>query len=234
MDDNSPTDVLMTFVQANDSPLPCEDTSEVDTSDPMMKGFTPARNGTPGSFFEVQQFTFGLNLKEDDQSGGAINQTSTQSGGGGAPTSSVAAAGPAGVFSKWYGVKDPQQRAKIHYPAQMDPFQFTRLMDSASPILFQNCCNSVSFKSASLVKRKVSGNSNALQAYLRFDFDDVLVISVDWDNGQAILESVEFIFCGMKVRHRRQKFDGSADITGSADWKQPLPLDNSSGSGGQS
>ena len=43
------------------------------------------------------------------------------------------------------------------YPVDLEPFTFSRQMDQASPLLFEMCCNSQSFASVTLIKRKAAG-----------------------------------------------------------------------------
>ncbi len=227
MADGGDTDLLMTFLQLNGSPVPGECMAEIDTSDKlMMKGFTP------GAFCELQEFGLGLTLNDSEQTDNSLNQASTQRSGSTAPTAPVAASGASTKFAKWRSAKSDKELEDLNYSADMDPFEITRIMDKGSPILFQNCCNTVSFKSAALVKRKVTGKSNALQAFLRFEFYDVLIISLDWDNDKGIKEKCKFIYRSMDVTYRRQKHGGSLDAACSATWKQPVQLQGQDGQGG--
>jgi type VI protein secretion system component Hcp len=82
-------------------------------------------------------------------------------------------------------------------------------MDRASPLLFQMCCDSKSFTSATLVKRKAAGSDLSGHGFLRFEFTDVLVIGVDWDSGDVVKEKCKFICRGMTVKYRPQTLNGS-------------------------
>jgi len=99
------------------------------------------------------------------------------------------------------------------------------VIDSASVTLFEACCGSQTFKSAVFVKRLATGGSNPGQGYgnpgrafLRIDFEDVMVTSLNWDDGDMLSESCEFICRGFKFQYRRQQADGRLLEPVSAEW----------------
>jgi type VI protein secretion system component Hcp len=98
----------------------------------------------------------------------------------------------------------------------MEPFGFSRQMDCASPVLFQNCFQTKPFDSAVVVKRKRgvrsaldSGTSYVHVPYLRLEFKGVLLISVDWDGGDQMKEKYKFVSQTVVVKYRQQNHDGS-------------------------
>ena len=88
------------------------------------------------------------------------------------------------------------------YPVDLEPFTFSRQMDQASPLLFEMCCNSQSFASVTLIKRKAAGTDVSGRAFLRIDFKDVLVIGVDWDSGDVVKEKCKFICRDVEIQYQ--------------------------------
>ena len=70
------TDLIMQFVLKK-TPVEAECTLDIaasDTSDTLMEGFAhKAGSATLGNFFEVRDFSFGLSLKENDESSGSTD-----------------------------------------------------------------------------------------------------------------------------------------------------------------
>ncbi len=211
-DDN--TDVLMKFViNEGDFGIDAECQTGLDWKDwkdDMMSDFDN------GKFFEVLDFGFGMNLADDEggtsppslkgnvksvfdarQRGLSVRDAVAQT---------EAGKGASGQFQRWKSLQ-PNAALDPPYPLKMDEFNFTRWLDKASPIMFERCCNSRSFDSATLVKRKVTGDAK-LQAFLRIDFDKVLITKLDWDDGEVIKEKCHFIFRGVKLQYLRQEAHG--------------------------
>ena len=122
-------------------------------------------------------------------------------------------------FSKWVqglNVAVSQGSNSQLFPVEMEPFAFSRLMDISSPLLFQNCFQTKPFDSATIVKRK-RGIISAIDSrtalthvpYLRIDFKNVLLISVDWDGGDMMKEKYKFVSRSVTVKYRQQNHDGS-------------------------
>ena len=81
------------------------------------------------------------------------------------------------------------------------------------------CCDSTSFSSATLIKRKAASTSVSGHAFLRIDFTDVLVIDVDWDSGDVVKEKCKFICREVMVQYKPQKSDGSLGAPVPGTWK---------------
>ena len=115
---------------------------------------------------------------------------------------------------------------------EFNAFSFTRLLDAASMPFFNCCCNSVSFKSAALVKRLsvgvVGDNRMRPMGFLRFDFRDVLLTGVNWDDGDLVSESCTFICRAMRVRYKQQDVKGTVPSkwTSQAVWPHRDPKDH--------
>jgi type VI secretion system secreted protein Hcp len=91
-------------------------------------------------------------------------------------------------------------------------FSIMKSSDSASPILFQKCCDgSVIATGVVTLQRQVQGSATP---YLVYNFTNVYVTSVQWSgsggSGDAPMESVSFCFEVGTVDYTPQKDDGSA------------------------
>lgn len=215
-------DLLMKFVQTNGEGVKAEGAATLKKDDRLLFDFWP------GKFFEIEEFSFGLNVEDSEAGGKTLSMPGTPRPPG-APAP-VEHATPAVKFAAWRDAKkNSSQVDQITYPVVMDPFSFTRLVDKASPVFFHNCTNSISFASATLVKRKFTGGTLALQAFLRVDFSDVLITSLDWDDGHIIKEKCKFICRGVAVQYKRQASDGSLAAPSSAEWTRDLALRGSTG-----
>jgi type VI protein secretion system component Hcp len=163
-----------------------------------------AKDYNNGSFFSVDDFSFGMNIDDRDSEGvGGQNKSS----------------GPQVKFGKWKSASAEEIKAMSPFPLRMDEFSITRRYDCASPVLFQKCAKSESFQSASLIKRKAVGDK--LRSFLRFDFDDVLVTHIDWQDAEVIKETFKFVFRKMTVQYKTQAHSGTlnaANPVGSVSW----------------
>ncbi len=212
----------MKFVQSNGEGVKAEGAAALKKDDRLLFDFWP------GKFFEIEDFTFGLNVEDSEPGGKTLTMP-----GAPRPPGSPAPAGQSAhavKFAAWRDAKkNTNQIDQIAYPVVLEPFSFTRLMDKASPVFFHNCCNSISFDSATLVKRKVTGATLALQAFLRIDFSNVLIVNLDWDDGHIVKEKCKFICRGVTVQYKRQASDGSLGAPSSAEWTRDLALRGSTG-----
>ena len=214
------TDVLMRMVLADSAqPLYADCQTEVTTDEDDF-----VYDYYNGQFFEVMDFSFGLNLDDKAPTTDAVNPAAAAppSAGAGPPAGlrltpadlQAARAGlrggrggggpqemPQSAFARWKSATPEQIKSMPPYPLKMDEFSITRLYDKASPVLFEKCCNSDSLASASLVKRKLIG-ANMLRGFLRIDFEEVLLTHVEWQNGEVIKETFKFVFRKMTAQYR--------------------------------
>lgn len=203
------TDILMQL--SNDSgPLDAECQSQVDPSDTFMAGFSA------GTFFEVKSFGFGMKIDDKDQNKETVGTGSSPTGAGfgrtalGGKDSIKGKKDAGGPFSEWK-TANATQLAKLKYPVRMDDFDITRTYDRASPVLFKYCCDSGSFKTATLVKRKDIG-ARTLQGFLRLEFQDVLITHVGWDNDEVVKEKFKFVFRQLTVRYCTTVFKANSSV----------------------
>jgi len=201
------TDVLMKLVTIGGQGVAAGARSALSKDDKLLFDFWA------GKFFEIDEFSLGLEL-EDFETTGSAN-----------PGAAANAAVPTGKFSSWRDLRKSTTDIKaITFPVDMEPFSFTRAIDRASPVLFQSCANSVGFASATVVKRKPTGQTLAMQGFLRFDFKDVLIVKISWTGGALQKEKCQFICRGLTVQYRAQNADGSMAAAQSADWEQKMAL----------
>jgi type VI protein secretion system component Hcp len=220
MPDDYKADIVMKFV-TQDGDMESESTLDKLANDPFMKDFKPIKQdyNDYSNFFEVQSFNFSMKLRADDSGAGPMK--SNQS-------ASIHAYHD--EFSSWRSIKTSELHIGTHvfskrYPVEFDTFTFTRQIDSTSPIFFRNCCYQISFKSAALVKRIAVGGGGAGNTarqsvgQIRFDFDDVLITSLDWSDGDLVTETCSFICKKMRVLYRQQAAAGSfsTGISGNID-----------------
>jgi type VI protein secretion system component Hcp len=191
-------DLLMKFVEKGcTDAIDAECQTTVDPKDDLLLGFKT------GKFFEVDEFNFGVGLEDDDSAEKAKTPPSAHA--------------PRTRFTNWLRGETKK------YPVDLEPFTFSRQMDQASPLLFDRCCNSISFASATLIKRKAASTDASGRAFLRIDFEDVLVIGVDWDSGDVVKEKCKFICRGVKVQYKPQMPDGTLGGKVPGEWHRTMP-----------
>jgi type VI protein secretion system component Hcp len=200
----SKADILMKFVDKKRDSVWAESTLDVLKSDPFLQDFEPITEYSDYSnFFEVKSFNYTMKLAPHDDNVGRMSHPRAPS---------TAAHEAADEFSRWRSATGDAYK-KIRFPIEFDNFSFTRTIDGASPLFFNACCNQDSFHSATLVKRVATGGIGGIErvamGYLRFDFLDVMLTNLDWDDGDLVTESCTFICKAMRIRYRQQRADGS-------------------------
>jgi type VI protein secretion system component Hcp len=175
------TDVLMMMV-LNGEPIPasCQTLFNLGS---IAQADSLIKDFQPGCYFEVQDIDLELSAPAPNQQGGG------GSGGGGGGGSS-GASNAAGV--------------------QLNEVTITRQIDIASMVLMNCCIGTQGFDSATIIKRRAAGGLvEAGQAYLRIDFDGVLITKIDWTDQHIVQEKITFITRGLQVVYRPQMADGS-------------------------
>jgi type VI protein secretion system component Hcp len=212
------TDLVMKFV-LDGSPVVAECGLEVAPGDPLMKDFNP------GHFFEASSFDMGMSLKEDDESPSPLNPA-------GLGSQAARTAAPVGQYARWRSATQAEYK-KVPFRLEFDRFSFKRAIDRASPIFFEACCGSRTFDSAVLVKRIAQGDQaggSPSVGYLRVDFTKVLLIGVNWDDGDMVTEHCDFICQGLTIAYRQQQ-SGEFGATKSAHWTKDVALKSPGGRG---
>lgn len=211
------TELLMRFAigtQAIDGELQ----ADVATDDALMTDFQP------GKFSDIDDFDLGMDLDEKTSAPTVISPTTAGPPGARTLAPLIAATPHSRTrFAQWLdGMK-----AKDAYAVNFEPFSFSKQFDKASPTLFEMCCNSKSFGSISLVKRKLIGSPDLeveSYAYVRINFVDALIVGLDWDAGEAVKEKCKFIARRVMIKYRQQLPDGSLGAQIPGDWKRDMQV----------
>jgi type VI protein secretion system component Hcp len=208
----------------------------------LMGGFAPKK------MFEVAKFTFSTRLDDADQTstaelGGVVarqGQMITQQGqmitqlqqgnaaargkAGSLRGDSITAPGPS--FARWRASKSDAefkgQNGRNGYPVNVQPVTFSRHVDTTSFKLMEKFLKGEPFHSVALVKRKPAGTKAAGEAFLRIDFEDVLIINIDWTDDEPVQETVKFISRVIKLQYRPQLPNGELGVPTPATYA-PVP-----------
>jgi type VI protein secretion system component Hcp len=221
MADKDSIDVLMTFIDKNGNGVAAEGTSKWDKDDTdMMKDFQD------GKFFEVDDFTFGFNLGGNEARSGESGSSSSSRN-----TAENVLHSRDGKESNSESQKTAQKAAQsseqfdkyietgeIKFKAKPETITVTRQMDIASVRFLQSCVNYTPFQKAVLVKRKFTGGFDFHEAYLRLEFQQPLIVGVEWDEGDVVKEKLKFVYRGIVVAYRPQNPDGTLGDARSANW----------------
>ena len=101
----------------------------------------------------------------------------------------------------------------------MQPIEFTRLMDSASIRLMNYLTTCTTLPSISIVKRKAAGTRNGGEAYLRLDFSEVLLIALSWKESSDLVEETgSFNYRKLTIRYRPQAQAGALQPADETTW----------------
>jgi type VI secretion system secreted protein Hcp len=87
-------------------------------------------------------------------------------------------------------------------------FNLMKKTDNCSPQLFSACCNGQHYKTSQVVCRKATGSSGKQQTFLKYDFTDVMVESIQWSGSSGgddtPTESVSFAFGKIEIQYYTQ------------------------------
>jgi type VI secretion system secreted protein Hcp len=103
-----------------------------------------------------------------------------------------------------------------------------KYLDKSSPDLFLACCNGTHIDTGNLICRKSAGKGAALQ-YLKIDFDELIVTSVNTQNGggdERQSESVSFNFRKFKLKYTMQDDKGKPAASPDITWDLALNSDS--------
>jgi len=235
------TDVLMTFIDKSGTGVAAECASVWNMSDSMKEGFSA------GTYFEVDEFSFGGGLEPKDdlladksstgptgtQKGNSLSERANQGdkdrGGDKAKSGSKARAGK---FYNYVRKIDGWEKALF---LDVPEISVSRQMDQGSPLLFKSCVTLEEFSKAVIVKRKIIGGvvgsavDVPLLGFLRIEFNEPLITSVEWDDGDVVKEKIKFICRGGRMIYKPQKPDGTLGEQISVTWSKELELESDNG-----
>ncbi len=201
-------DMLMKFVRSNGQALDAECQAARNPSDDLIRDFAD------GKYFEVEDFGFGAGLDDDDVPKEYAPPPAAETG------KDPPKYAPKPFKLKYARFMKAGAKGSRGYPVDIEAIEFTRLMDQGSTLFFQDLCALKTFESATLLKRRAVGSGGGLQTYLRMDFTDVLMIGLDWDEGETVKEKYKFICRGVDVQYRPQASDGSLGAPVPGGWPQ--------------
>lgn len=231
--EQSPYDMAMKFVLEGGGTVWAESTLVKDPNDDLMRDFQPAKSlDDYSNFFEITTFDIGMSVEPDDGEGGAggrpgpAGKPALPALRGARPSISQAAGllmtGPAGrgdaapgtgssdAFHRWRSATE-KEAMEMNFQLHFESFTFTRIVDGASPSFFQNCANQTSFESAALIKRVSRGTLGGTRlplAFMRFDFKNVMLKKVTWEDGELVTENCEFVCDWLSFQYRQQQPNG--------------------------
>lgn len=100
--------------------------------------------------------------------------------------------------------------------ATFKEFSIKKLTDTASVSLFTNLCMGAHYTGRISIRKSGAAAGAAGAVYLTFDFDVLMVKSIDWSgsSGDDVpTESVVFMYGAMSILYQRQKSNGTLDST---------------------
>jgi len=189
--------LLSYIVLKGSDALAAESSAQLTAGDAMTSDYKP------GKFFEIEDFSVGIKLDDDEPGEDA----------------SMAATEDRRSFARWRRIS-PQDAARGNdrvappFRSTPDEFELTRFIDSASPILIENCLDSKEFAKLVVVKRgyvfRASASGEELSGFLRFEFTKVRIKSISWEDGDAVRETYRFNFENVEVKYLRRSVAGKA------------------------
>ncbi|MBW4090341.1 MAG: type VI secretion system tube protein Hcp [Proteobacteria bacterium] len=214
MADTESSDLLMLFKPQGKLALEGEGMSTFDPNDSLMTNFLPNR------FCEVEDFNFGAGIEDTDSSGaeegadteGALDNELHSHDPKGRPKNGKGGKGKQKVrkFKRFVeqGAPAPGQ-GTLGYDVNLDEVTVNRQMDRMSMVLLQLCLNQTPLDLIVLVKRKFTGNQSFHEAYLRLEFTQPLITSVEWEHGEVMKEKLKFVCRGIKASYKPQASSGT-------------------------
>jgi type VI secretion system secreted protein Hcp len=127
-------------------------------------------------------------------------------------------AGETEIYSFSFGAHNPTTIGSATTGAgagkvSFNPFSFMKKTDSASPLLFQACCQGSHIATGALTLRKAGGD-NPLE-YLKWKFAEVFIDSIQWAGSSggddAPTESVTFVYGQQTIDYQPQSAKGAAE-----------------------
>ena len=191
------SEILMMLVQQSGEAIAAECQATLNPPDDLMKGFVD------GKYFQIEDFGFGVGLNDSEAGEGA--KPPKESG------------TPQVKYGKWRS-ESAGRAGSTQYQLDVEPVSFSRLMDKASPTLFEACCQSTTLKSGAIVRRVSVGGDGGAKAYLRFDFTDLLITELDWEEGETIKEKYKFVCRAVTMQFKPQSSDAVLGAAVSGTW----------------
>src|SRR5271166_2901290 len=102
-------------------------------------------------------------------------------------------------------------------------FNIMKKTETSSAPLFAACCAGQHYATATVEMSKATGTSGQQQVFLKYEFTDVMVESIQWSGSSGgddtPTESVSFAFAKVAVTYSKQdEATGSMSPAGNASW----------------
>ena len=211
----SAIDVLMKVIGPK-GPFEAESHTEFKTkpvADLLRQGFTP------GQFCELREFSFAAGV------GASLSKHSEQKRKADSKTKlSTTSDDDMTELQKTLKIRGDQDSRRdkraLGEDVDMQPVEFTRVMDSMSTLLFKSLVGCETLESISVVKRKAAGSANSGDCYLRLDFSKVLITNIEWKHSEhLVIETGTFIYRKLTIRYRPQRPNGTLDVAIQSEWE---------------
>ncbi len=135
---------------------------------------------------------------------------------------------PMEIYSFSWGASNPttvgsQGGGLTAGKVSISSFNVMKKSDGSSPTLFQNCCAGQHMKKGALVMRKATGTSGLQQTFMQYDFEDLMVESIQWSGSSggddSPTESISLAFAKCTVTYYKQNTEtGAMEVGGIATW----------------
>jgi hypothetical protein len=237
------TDLFMKFQDVNDIPVVGESRTVLTSSDPitrqMLDGFLP------GKFIEIDSFS--MSAQVDDRTPDEMRKDIRRE--------NQRVIREYDERKKKGPLKDGEKRPNEMKDADVEhelmtlqnkaakgspvkEINFSRQLDLASKAFAMGIKQGYGYQSASLIKRKgagskdQSGKATSGDVYLRIDFEQVLMTSIDWSDDEGeIKENCKFICRKIIIQYRPQLPNGKLGAIKTGKWEYTDKSQPSTGSG---
>jgi type VI secretion system Hcp family effector len=109
-----------------------------------------------------------------------------------------------------------------------NPFSITRVVDKASPLLFEMACKGTPFETVVLALRKSAGAATG-GIFLRYDFKLVAVKTISWrHSANTAMENVTFEYGGLQIRYSPQSPSGALAAPIAGGWNRVKNVEDTS------
>ena len=238
-------DILMTMVLNTGKVIPVECQAVISSQDTMASGFAQGSSGP--NYFSVEDFTFKVGLIPDKsantQLAGAMKDQMEEHMK--ALQRQLVEKDPELAGMKLNAPKDASSFSRFMtggraaalrsrkmgqgqmYGADLEEIEITKILDASSLTLLQSCLTSVTFKSATLLKRRAVGQSQ-LSGFLRIDFTDVMLTEFNWSEDDLVKETFKFVCRQAVVQYAVESASGTLNPQATRKWG----ILNLAGSGG--
>lgn len=188
MADTTNSDVLMYFVVKAGG-----DPIAAECASELVTGDKLTADFKTGCFFEAENFSFSMKLSDSES-------------------------GEGGDYERWRAIRDPDVKPTPPFRAEAGDVSITRFIDVASPTLLEQCFKKAPFEKAVLVKRARAAAKEAMTGVLRMEFTKVWLKDIEWQDGDAIEETLKFKYETLKVAYVKRKVDGTTASSWSCNW----------------